>query len=347
MNEIANQLVQSLFKKNSLQDCSRWELEILAEHYPYFGIAQLLVTGKLKEEDTEAYKKQVQKTSLYFTNPLWLDYILNKKSFPPEEFITSEKAGTNSIAAATIDVTNPVDAEPVNAEQGFTEPVITEELPVENLSFTETNEVPEEIITEEYAENNNVAGEVINPAEAKPTTIAEEPVVENPGLTEANEIPEEIIASQPEPGIHEQESEEFKIAPLKTEPLPDENAPLVFEAFHTVDYFASQGIKLSLEEKPQDRFGQQLKSFTQWLKTIKKIPAAEMSKETGTGTEQKVITLAEHSIEDREVVTEAMAEVWLKQGNHSKAIEVYRKLSLQNPAKSSYFAGLIEQLKQP
>ncbi|MEJ0104503.1 MAG: hypothetical protein WDO19_18920 [Bacteroidota bacterium] len=75
MNEIANQLVQSLFKKNSLQDCSRWELEILAEHYPYFGIAQLLVTGKLKEEDTEAYKKQVQKTSLYFTNPLWLDYI--------------------------------------------------------------------------------------------------------------------------------------------------------------------------------------------------------------------------------------------------------------------------------
>ncbi|MBS1608229.1 MAG: hypothetical protein JSS70_05565, partial [Bacteroidetes bacterium] len=67
MNEIANQLVQVLFKKNSLQDCSRWELEILADKYPYFGIAQLLVSGKLKEENKEDYEKQVQRTSLYFT----------------------------------------------------------------------------------------------------------------------------------------------------------------------------------------------------------------------------------------------------------------------------------------
>jgi len=64
------------------------------------------------------------------------------------------------------------------------------------------------------------------------------------------------------------------------------------------------------------------------------------------GAEEKVISLAEHSIEDREIVTETMAEVWIKQGNRQKAIEVYDKLSLQNPAKSSYFAGLIEQLKQ-
>src|SRR4051812_20142612 len=82
MIEIANQLVQSLFKKNSLQECSRWELEILADKYPYFGIAQLLVSGKLKDENAAEYEKQVQKTSLYFTNPLWLDYILNKKPLP-------------------------------------------------------------------------------------------------------------------------------------------------------------------------------------------------------------------------------------------------------------------------
>jgi hypothetical protein len=99
-------------------------------------------------------------------------------------------------------------------------------------------------------------------------------------------------------------------------------------------------------EKPKDRFEQQLKSFTQWLKTIKQVPVAEITKELGVDSEQKVITLAEHSIEDREVVTEAMAEVWTKQGNREKAIEVYHKLSLQNPAKSAYFAGLIEQLKR-
>ena len=55
--------------------------------------------------------------------------------------------------------------------------------------------------------------------------------------------------------------------------------------------------------------------------------------------------MAESSINDREVVTEAMAEVWEKQGNHAKAVEIYQKLSLLNPAKSSYFAAKIEQLK--
>jgi hypothetical protein len=52
-----------------------------------------------------------------------------------------------------------------------------------------------------------------------------------------------------------------------------------------------------------------------------------------------------HSVTESEVSTEAMAEVWLKQGNREKAIEIYNKLSLLNPAKSAYFASLAEQLK--
>jgi hypothetical protein len=55
--------------------------------------------------------------------------------------------------------------------------------------------------------------------------------------------------------------------------------------------------------------------------------------------------MAEDSIHDTNIVTEAMAEVWLKQGNKPKALEVYNKLSLLNPSKRAYFAGLIENLK--
>ena len=62
--------------------------------------------------------------------------------------------------------------------------------------------------------------------------------------------------------------------------------------------------------------------------------------------EEKVVDLAVHSIDDRDVVTEAMAEVWIKQGQTEKALDVYNKLSLLNPSKSSYFAGLIENLKK-
>ena len=132
-------------------------------------------------------------------------------------------------------------------------------------------------------------------------------------------------------------------------PLPDLNqepaeTELSFQPYHTVDYFASQGIKFVPEEKPTDRFGKQLKSFTDWLKTMKRLPQTEASKITDIA-DKKVEQLAEHSIDESEVVTEAMAEVWIKQGNKEKAIETYNKLSLLNPDKSAYFASLAEQLK--
>jgi hypothetical protein len=112
-----------------------------------------------------------------------------------------------------------------------------------------------------------------------------------------------------------------------------------------VDYFASQGIKFVQEEKPVDRFGKQLKSFTEWLKTMKKLPQTETPKITDIVSDKKVEQMAEHSIDESEVVTETMAEVWIKQGNKEKAIETYNKLSLLNPDKSAYFASLAEQLK--
>jgi hypothetical protein len=133
---------------------------------------------------------------------------------------------------------------------------------------------------------------------------------------------------------------------FKFEPLADPaNAELTFEPYHTIDYFASQGIQAKEEEKPQDKFGKQLKSFTEWLKILKRTPVSEIAGAVSPAEEQKVEQMAETSINDREVVTEAMAEVWEKQGNALKATEVYRKLSLLNPSKSSYFAAKIEQLK--
>ena len=121
---------------------------------------------------------------------------------------------------------------------------------------------------------------------------------------------------------------------------------LVFEPYYTVDYFASQGIKTVLEEKPKDRLGQQLKSFTEWLKTIRQIPPQQIASMSDTGSEEKVVQLATHSLAEENVDTEAMAEVWIKQGQPEKAVKIYEKLSLLNPSKSSYFALLIEKLKR-
>jgi hypothetical protein len=127
-----------------------------------------------------------------------------------------------------------------------------------------------------------------------------------------------------------------------------DESPIAFQSYHTIDYFASQGIRLQAAEMTKDKLGQQLKSFTDWLRSMKKLPTTESG---GTLIQEDqnrhhlVVQSAAHSIEAKEILTEAMAEVWAKQGNREKAIAIYDKLSLQNPGKSGYFAARIDQLK--
>lgn len=120
---------------------------------------------------------------------------------------------------------------------------------------------------------------------------------------------------------------------------------IAFEPYHTIDYFASLGIKFAQEINPNDKLGRQLKSFTEWLKVMKKLPQKTIEQTIDEPTSQTIETEAAQSITGKEIITEAMAEVLLKQGKTEQAIEVYRKLSLQNQDKSAYFAAKIEQLK--
>jgi hypothetical protein len=149
--------------------------------------------------------------------------------------------------------------------------------------------------------------------------------------------------------LGDNEPEETKAQPQPVAaPVKSEEEPLIsFQSYHTIDYFASQGIRLQQAELSKDRLGQQLKSFTEWLRSMKKLPIAEgqVAGPEDDSRQQVVIMNAASSIEEKEVVTEAMAEVWVKQGHNEKAAEIYHKLSLQNPSKSAYFASKIDQLK--
>ncbi len=118
-----------------------------------------------------------------------------------------------------------------------------------------------------------------------------------------------------------------------------------FEPYHTVDYFASQGIRLKKEDLEKDQFGKQLRSFTDWLRSMKKIEPVNAENQPASPAEDTIKKHAASSIEESDVETEAMAEVWIKQGKTARAMAIYKKLSLLNPSKSHYFAAKIEQLK--
>ena len=266
MHELINKLAFSLFRKNSLEQCSTEEVEHLAKQYPYFSSAQLLLAAKQKQTDHSDFEKQLIATSLHVNNPLWLHHLLNNKP-SSEKIVIEEKI-----------IETEVDDEPNNDE-----------------------------LVLERSRHEFVAAS-------------------KPG---------EKITAVPAPTLPTIEKAEAN------------DQALVFEPYYTVDYFASQGIKNNVEEKPKDRLGQQLKSFTEWLKTIRQMPPQQIAAmNTDSSSEEKVVQLATHSLDEENVDTEAMAEVWIKQGQPEKAIKIYEKLSLLNPSKSSYFAVLIEKLKR-
>lgn len=209
-----------------------------------------------------------------------------------------------------------------------------------------------EVLTENTTTNNEVIEAAPAFSEEVVAIIPEERAYDNVVVIAEEALPlteEQLMLAESADNDDDEVPMEEEIAPIKISiPLPvqqnfDANAP-AFEPMHLVDYFASQGIKLSDEVQTADKLGKQLKSFTEWLKTMKKIH--NTATEANAGVSDMVIqTLAAKSNADGEIVTEAMAEVLGQQGKAAKAIEVYQKLSLLNPAKSAFFAAKIEQLK--
>ena len=317
MNVSINQLVKSLLQKDSLEHCSLPELTAYAERNPYFGAAQLLLAKKLQTESPEKFEEQYQKTLLYFHNPLWVEHLLNETGGVEVQEVGGsglEVGGSGlEVGGSRLEV----------GEVGGSGLEVGEVGEVERLTGLHVDRVEEVVEMVEEVEKEIVTDEVkietgdsMNSFE---TAVVEEVRADVPVIPVPVPVPVEAV-----------------------NPAND----LVFEPYHTVDYFASQGIRINEEERPTDQFGKQLKSFTDWLKTLKRLPATELTKDIPPQSENKVEQLAGQSITDREVLTEAMAEVWEKQGNTLKATEIYRKLSLLEPAKSAYFAAKIEGLKK-
>jgi hypothetical protein len=176
------------------------------------------------------------------------------------------------------------------------------------------------------------------PDEKTDTADSDEPFYDEEAETvvETNDDP---VLSEKLNTLLQQQAAEYEKPVEVTEEIPIEIVPP-----HRIDYFESQGIKLE-EDKSTDKLGKQLKKFTDWLKQMKSINPNPSVLNTDVGGEKEVQHIAEHSNESEEIITETMAEVLEKQGKPEHAIEIYEKLSFNNPSKSAYFAAKIEKLK--
>jgi hypothetical protein len=359
-------LLDAIFKPHSAGLPVTNQLQLVSREHPYFTAAQFFLLQQMKKDDA-GYPQQAAKTALLFNNPYWLQFQLNQDNEPlaavketPVIAMYAENSDndddaailvheTKTIIPETKDQQEEIPSSPAQQEELIAAPAITENSDNDDDAAILVHET-ETITTEPELQDKE---ELPTPAQQE-ELIAATALPENPDhdkdpavLLNSPQEPGEIAADdteQPEDTKTEQEMPSIKIDLAASIKEAENDHALSFEPMHLVDYFASQGIKLSDDIQTADKLGKQLKSFTEWLKTMKKVHVPDP--ETGAVTaDVSIQTLAEKSNAEGEIVTEAMAEVFAQQGKTGKAIEVYKKLSLLNPLKSAFFAAKIEQLK--
>jgi len=370
----SDQLFEELFKgKLSAGDTTDF-LSAVAKEHPYFTAANFFLLQKLPTSDNN-YIKQAARTAVLFNNPLWLSFQLgqfdasmapganlngkevanNKEDRTIEEMETLVPAKENGeiiigqeampATEAPLKETPNVDNEPLPIEVGIAgdNPVTVQEPTVDEVPI-----IKNELSAEELPANNEEAVVIYEPREI---VVSNSKTMEAPApfSSEEEQINDTDSVDGYDDGSDDNERNEKEMAPMNiklnfTQEMSTTEDKISFEPLHTSDYFASLGIKLDENGKPVDKLGRQLKSFTDWLKTMKKIHSEQLPS-SSEQTDNMIQKLAEKSNTEGEVLTEAMAEVLFHQGKARKAIEVYKKLSLLDPSKSAYFAAKIGDIE--
>ena len=219
----------------------------------------------------------------------------------------------------------------------FNNPFLLQEQLYLTVHTAAINDTKEEEPATEMQANNEAASIDSNPA-ADIEDAALNPVTKEAGIGKVENAAAATVHTAVQSNHTSTDSVKEK------ELVENEQEPMVFEPLYSTDYFASQGIKLREEAQPTDKLGKQLKSFTDWLKTMKKVHESKLPDGSET-LDATVQVLAEKSNMEQDVLTETMAEVYLQQGKRNKAKEIYEKLSLLSPAKNAYFAAKIDQIQ--
>lgn len=306
-----NTLYKNVFHRDLEEPGTTAALVQVTKEHPYFSLAHFFLL-KNTDPKSKEYGAIAATTALHINNPFLLNAQLYKTAADETVILLQMK-------------------------EKMEEPIIDEEVPITEAS-NETVEVTlSDLSNLQLAEN--YAAQQTNIEEKKELTEADEKMDEVISAVYNNELRDDELS----PAVAEQTVVDAIPAMHIPKPTEETADSLTFEPLHTTDYFASQGIKLSQEVLPTDKLGKQLKSFTEWLKTMKKVHDATPL--VNDQLDSSVQHLAEISNKDAEVITETMADVFLQQRKINKAKEIYVKLSLLNPDKSAYFTAKLENLK--
>jgi len=221
-------------------------------------------------------------------------------------------------------------------EQDIQEPVEEIKNEANTVESIVPSPVPEKI-TEEKEEIPPLEEKEIIPRPTPEEIIAEtpaSPIEEESGLPIINETPSLVPEEVMPPDLEENPEPEMKEEILSPLSMDKKQEPV-----NAAEILRQRLAELSRGENKEENPDDQNKIIDDF---IEKEPRLTLDRNKENDRD-----LSENSTKDNsEIISETLAEVYLNQGNKGKAIEIYNKLSLANPEKSTYFAARIEKIKE-
>ena len=319
-------LTSLLNNVSNLRSISSADLEKVVEKHPYFEVGQLMLVKKYQEEKHVAFNNQLEKASIYASNRSHLFQFINEADMN----VSLVEAGSEE------------------QDDEKTAITVTEELVNQNqeLSVLETEaEIQEDKVDEIESKEHHSISEIetiSDHSEELLETVSED---ENEEITVVSPVEENIEVAENE----EQPNE------------PDIPAEEVIEI--ETDHSFSEWLKVLNDqhveiEKPKAKKKDvldahiEMESNAQFLQmeepaTLDEFLEKNISRKHEASDEINVSELAKHSVEPHDdLVSETLAKLLVLQKKYDHATEVYQKLGLKYPEKSSYFAIRIEEIKK-
>jgi len=283
------------------------EISELISIFPYFQSAYMLMLRGLQNTGDVKFENQLRTTAMHIADREVLYYFLKKETVQKEEIKPSVPGGKTP-----------------DTETADTQQVVIE-----------TARNSEELINEiEKSSGEGISGETVMESGEEishPVMITSETEDDGSNATvliideESGSVEEKVIYMDPGFSISEHpDLLELDIEMKVTSVAAEESV---------ADSVESGGDEVSTRQIQSDLID----------KFILANPRIEPRKEK---SDAPVEDISKPFVEEKgEFVTETLARIYVKQGYYSKAIDIYEKLSLKFPEKSSYFAAFIEKVK--